>query len=62
MGIRIIDSSVGGLGWCSFVPEKAGNVPTEKVVKSMERCDYETGIDKRELINAKMYAYEIYVV
>jgi hydroxymethylglutaryl-CoA lyase len=59
MGIRVIDSAIGGLSGFPFAPEKSGNVATEKVVESMERCGYETGIDKGRLINAKIYAYEL---
>ena len=59
MGIRVIDSAIGGLGGCPFAPGKSGNVATEKVVESMERCGYETGINNQELLTAKIYAYKL---
>ena len=59
MGIRVIDSAIGGIGGCPFAPGKSGNVATEKVAESMERCGYETGINKEELLVAKIYAYKL---
>lgn len=44
-GVRIFDSSAGGLGGCPFAPGASGNVATEAVVEVMERRGIETGID-----------------
>jgi isopropylmalate/homocitrate/citramalate synthase len=44
-GIRIFDSSAGGLGGCPFAPGAAGNVATEAVVEFFESQGVATGID-----------------
>ena len=33
MGIRVVDSSVGGLGGCPYAKNATGNVATEKVLQ-----------------------------
>lgn len=45
MGIRVVDSSVGGLGGCPYAKGASGNVSTEDVVYALEGLGYETGID-----------------
>ena len=44
-GVRIFDTSAGGLGGCPFVKGAAGNVPTEDVVNLFTGAGIETGID-----------------
>ncbi|KAL7819758.1 P-loop containing nucleoside triphosphate hydrolase protein [Trichoderma gracile] len=44
-GIRIFDSSVGGLGGCPYSPGATGNVATENMVYFMETLGMETGVD-----------------
>ena len=44
-GIRIFDSSVGGLGGCPYSPGATGNVATENVVYFMESLGMDTGVD-----------------
>ncbi len=44
-GIRIFDSSVGGLGGCPYSPGATGNVATENLVYFLESLGMETGID-----------------
>ncbi|KAH8809330.1 3-hydroxymethyl-3-methylglutaryl-CoA lyase [Xylogone sp. PMI_703] len=44
-GIRIFDSSVGGLGGCPFAPGAKGNVATEDVVYMFENAGIKTGVD-----------------
>jgi hydroxymethylglutaryl-CoA lyase len=51
-GIRIFDSSAGGLGGCPFAPGAAGNVATETVVEFFERQGVATGIDLDEVRRA----------
>lgn len=34
-GIRVVDSSVGGLGGCPYAKTKAGNVCTENIVYTL---------------------------
>jgi hydroxymethylglutaryl-CoA lyase len=43
-GIRIFDTSLGGIGGCPYAPGATGNVPTEDVVHMLELQGYETGV------------------
>lgn len=54
-GIRIFDSSIGGLGGCPYAPGAAGNISTEDLVYMLHGMDYETGIDLEKLIEAGAY-------
>jgi len=45
MGVRTVDSSVGGLGGCPYSPGATGNAATEDVVWALEQCGYSTNID-----------------
>jgi hydroxymethylglutaryl-CoA lyase len=44
-GVRIFDSSAGGLGGCPYAPGAAGNVATEDLVALLHGMGYETGVD-----------------
>jgi hydroxymethylglutaryl-CoA lyase len=44
-GIRIVDSSVSGLGGCPYAKGASGNVATEDVVYMLHGLGLETGID-----------------
>jgi isopropylmalate/homocitrate/citramalate synthase len=44
-GVRIFDSSAGGLGGCPYAPGAAGNVATEDLVFLLHGMGYETGVD-----------------
>jgi len=44
-GIRIFDSSVGGLGGCPYSPGATGNVATEDMVYFFESLGMDTGVD-----------------
>ena len=50
-GIRIIDSSVAGLGGCPYANGATGNVATEDVVYMLQGLGLETGINLSELAN-----------
>ncbi|WJQ79669.1 hydroxymethylglutaryl-CoA lyase [Brevibacillus brevis] len=54
-GIRIFDSSIGGLGGCPYAPGAAGNISTEDLVYMLHGMDYETGVDLEKLIEAGAY-------
>jgi isopropylmalate/homocitrate/citramalate synthase len=45
LGVRVFDSSAGGIGGCPFSPGAPGNVATELVVDHFERSGMDTGID-----------------
>jgi hydroxymethylglutaryl-CoA lyase len=44
-GVRIIDSSIGGLGGCPFAPGAAGNLATEDLVFMAYKMGLGTGVD-----------------
>jgi len=48
-GVRILDSSVAGLGGCPFAKGAAGNLATEDLVLMAHKMGYETGIDLDKL-------------
>lgn len=48
-GIRIFDTSVGGLGGCPFAPGAAGNLSTEDVVFMAHKVGMGTGVDFGQL-------------
>ncbi|MCP5098410.1 MAG: hydroxymethylglutaryl-CoA lyase [Chloroflexi bacterium] len=48
-GVRIFDSSVGGLGGCPFAPGAAGNLATEDLVFLAYKMGLGTGVDFERL-------------
>ena len=44
-GVRIFDSSAGGLGGCPYAPGATGNVGTEDVLYLLHSMGIETGVD-----------------
>lgn len=44
-GVRILDSSIGGLGGCPFAPGAAGNLATEDLVFLAYKMGLGTGVD-----------------
>lgn len=48
-GIRIFDSSVGGLGGCPYSKGATGNVATEDLVHTLHGLGMHTGIDLEEM-------------
>ncbi len=49
-GVRVLDSSLGGIGGCPFAPRATGNIPTEDLVYLLGRMGYRTGIDLDALV------------
>ncbi len=49
MGLRVFDSSLGGLGGCPYAPGSRGNVSTESVVYMFHGMGVDTGIDLKSL-------------
>jgi hydroxymethylglutaryl-CoA lyase len=45
VGVRVFDTSLGGLGGCPYAPGSAGNVATEDVVYMFHRMGIDTGLD-----------------
>lgn len=54
-GVRILDSSVGGLGGCPFAPGAAGNLATEDLVFLAYKMGFGTGIDFGRLWDVVRY-------
>ncbi len=48
-GIRLFDTSIGGLGGCPFVAGAAGNLATEDVVNMFHSSGIDTGINLADL-------------
>jgi len=57
-GIRVFDSSLGGLGGCPYAPAATGNVATEDVVYMLHGMGYKTGIDLARLIEVNRWMTE----
>ncbi|KAI9317991.1 hydroxymethylglutaryl-CoA lyase mitochondrial precursor [Dichotomocladium elegans] len=49
-GIRVVDSSVAGLGGCPYAPGAKGNVATEDVVYMLNGLGYQTNVDLDSLV------------
>ena len=50
-GLRVFDSSVGGLGGCPFAPGAKGNVASEDVVYMFHNAGIQTGVDLAKLVD-----------
>lgn len=57
-GIRIFDSSVGGLGGCPYAPGASGNLATEELVYLLDGMGLETGVDLDRLVEASRFIQE----
>lgn len=55
LGIRTIDSSIGGLGGCPYAKGASGNVSTEDVVYMLHGMGFETGLNLPKLIDAGLF-------
>jgi hydroxymethylglutaryl-CoA lyase len=51
LGIRVFDSSLGGLGGCPYAPSATGNVATEEVLYLFKGMGVETGIDLQKVLS-----------
>lgn len=49
VGVRIVDSSVAGLGGCPYARGASGNVATEDVVYMLQGLGFDCGIDLQQL-------------
>ena len=59
MGIRILDSSAGGVGGCPYAPGASGNISTETVLRVCDEQGFDTGIDVDKLKIAGEYIQSI---
>lgn len=51
-GVRIMDSSLGGLGGCPFAPNATGNIATEDLAFMLSRSGVETNCDLQKLVDS----------
>ncbi|KAF7164032.1 hypothetical protein CNMCM5623_008671 [Aspergillus felis] len=54
-GVRVFDSSVGGLGGCPYAPGAKGNVATEDLVYMFETAGIDTGVDLLKLVETGVW-------
>ena len=54
-GVRVIDSSLGGLGGCPFAPNATGNIATEDLVNLLDRSGVPHDIDLAKAIDANRW-------
>jgi hydroxymethylglutaryl-CoA lyase len=54
LGVRIVDSSAGGLGGCPFAPGATGNLSTEDLVYMLHGMGIRTGINLEELCKVSL--------
>lgn len=50
LGVRVFDTSLGGLGGCPYAPGATGNVATEDVVYMFHGMGVKTGLNLDKLI------------
>jgi hydroxymethylglutaryl-CoA lyase len=58
-GVRIFDSSVGGIGGCPTALGAMGNIATEDLVNMMEEMGVHTGVDFEKIIEAASFAQDV---
>lgn len=52
LGIRIFDSSAGGIGGCPYAPGASGNLSTDALVRFLHLKGFDTGVDEAKLAEA----------
>jgi hydroxymethylglutaryl-CoA lyase len=57
-GVRVLDSSAGGIGGCPFAPNATGNIATDDLVYLLERMGMGTGFDLDRLLPTAAYLSE----
>ncbi|MGA9547514.1 MAG: hydroxymethylglutaryl-CoA lyase [Rhodomicrobium sp.] len=57
-GVRVVDSSAGGLGGCPYAKGASGNVATEDVLYLLDGLGFETRVDRRAVIEATRFIFE----
>ncbi len=55
VGVRVFDTSLGGVGGCPFAPKATGNVATEDLVYLVHEMGYDTGLDLEALIQTNAW-------
>lgn len=55
MGVKILDSSAGGLGGCPYAPGAAGNLATEDLLYMLHGLGISTGVDLARVVEATRF-------
>ncbi|MBL7670781.1 MAG: hydroxymethylglutaryl-CoA lyase [Bdellovibrionaceae bacterium] len=55
LGVKVFDSSLGGLGGCPYAPGASGNVATEDLVYMFDGLKVKTGYSIKELIEVSKW-------
>lgn len=58
-GIRVVDSSVSGLGGCPYAKGASGNVSTEDLVYMLHGMGLQTGVDLQKLVNVGQFISKV---
>ncbi len=56
-GVRVVDSSAGGLGGCPYAKGASGNVATEDVVYLLDGLGFETGVNRSAVREASRFIF-----
>ncbi len=59
LGLRVFDSSIGGLGGCPYAPGATGNIATEDVVYLFNSLGVKTGVDLQKLIESNQWLSQL---
>lgn len=57
-GVRVVDSSAGGLGGCPYAKSATGNLATEDLVWALDGAGVETGVDLDALVATSRWMAE----
>ena len=58
-GIRVIDSSCGGLGGCPYAKGASGNVATEDVIYMLNGLGIKTGVDLNKILETRKFIMSV---
>eukprot|EP01067_Filipodium_phascolosomae_P003152 Filipodium_phascolosomae@DN2570_c0_g1_i5.p1 len=58
-GIRVVDSSVAGLGGCPFARGASGNLATEDLMYLLQGLEIQTGVSLKKVVEAGRFAQSI---
>lgn len=58
-GVKILDSSIAGLGGCPYAPGASGNVSTEDIIYCLHGLGLNTGVDLNRLMEVSKFISKI---
>lgn len=58
-GVRVLDTSIGGIGGCPFAPAATGNIATEDLLYTLDRMGIESGIGIGAVIDAAAWLEKV---